>query len=73
MVKKMDLLCGRLVFSSVMQDCNIQHCISHHNLAAREKKDGGGFDLDQGTHCVHSKLRKMKMKVRVWIIPGTHQ
>ena len=31
----------------------IQHCISHHNLGGPGKRDGGGFDLDQGTYgCV---------------------
>jgi len=31
----------------------IQNCSSHHNLGGPGKRDGGGFDLDQGTHgCV---------------------
>ncbi|CAN5456958.1 hypothetical protein BH10BAC3_BH10BAC3_34120 [soil metagenome] len=31
----------------------IQNCKSHHNLGGPGKRDGGGFDLDQGSsHCV---------------------
>jgi hypothetical protein len=31
----------------------IQNCISHHNLGGPGKRDGGGFDLDQGAYgCV---------------------
>lgn len=31
----------------------IQHCSSHHNLGGLSRRDGGGFDLDQGSYgCV---------------------
>jgi hypothetical protein len=41
------------IFLGEARFVTIEHCISHHNLGGLGHRDGGGFDLDQGSYgCV---------------------
>ncbi|MES2648763.1 MAG: hypothetical protein V4717_17940 [Bacteroidota bacterium] len=41
------------IFISDCKYVTIQYCISHHNMGGLGKRDGGGFDIDQGSYgCV---------------------
>lgn len=41
------------IFTGDAKNVTIQYCISHNNLGGPGKRDGGGFDLDQGvSNCI---------------------